>query len=693
MAAKFLGIDVCDKNNNSVIDIKTTKLSSGTSFAHTVHCINVRPVDSDGIVLNKSKSYGVPDDNTYELYPILQKLVPRCFSILEIGTNQIVVRGMPKFSAANADEEDDAVNAPTLLVEKAKATKLIMTEKANGKAFVVTAVKNENLGKNYWFGGSKNVHRLFEVGKKIDPNPSAQLVVDMFECFFESIKSSGSETKLFDHLLKNKLTICGEYVDGKHIVYVENPYIRWFGFTSSDIKSENLCLAIAPSLSLIKTLNLTPVNWTEKDIVEYKDKIADFRVGTNKEGWVLHWLNNENETIAMEKVKTIWYVVIRALRQIMMKNIHYSQAVITKIREVLFARNNSFMHLPLYELKIWFDMCCSFVQWFVKTGMSADIVNFIEKQKFHNKDAAAESLNQNKSREKEKEADNKVKSGMGYVWTLFLADTKYNDEWINNPSTIKKDNTIKEADFEYKLELPDKKANGLLVFAQGVPGLGKNYVGEFVKKDLLTKGVKTALVDQDMFIKTTHTNNPAKAKTTASADKSGVECRNFVYDLMEKKSVEVILLQRNNATKNQYDDIAKKAQSLGWKTILYEPQNYTDPKFILTCASSVLTRTGHSFDSLPAIKRLEIMVMFINFLKQNNKSDYINEYIQVPWIDTTIETPILDKDVVLSPECTNINIHKLYNTVKNTKYDFRLGLQTLVNSQVEPILRLIGKKY
>ena len=48
----------------------------------------------------------------------------------------------------------------------------------------------------------------------------------------------------------------------------------------------------------------------------YKEKIENnIRLTTDSEGRVLYYLNNENETIGLIKVKTIWYICLRALRE------------------------------------------------------------------------------------------------------------------------------------------------------------------------------------------------------------------------------------------------------------------------------------------------------------------------------------------------------------------------------------------
>ena len=604
----FLGVNPTDKSNNPLIFVKTSNHKDPINYH--INTFTVNACDEYGNVLKGSRAHHTPDDNTYQCYPKLQKLVPRCFSIIEVtNTAHFTLRGIPKFSAANSDEEDDGVSSVVLLADKNKATKAIVTEKANGKAFVATAIIFE--GNKYWFGGSKNVHRLIRFGNEIIKDGSNNLISDMFMCF----NTCNNLDKLHDYLFANKLTICGEYVDGKHIVYTDVPYIRWFGFSSNEINSKYLCVNIRDSLDLVTSLGLVPVNYTTYDDIS---TIPDLRVGKNSEGYVVHWLDNQNETIAMEKVKTYWYVIIRCLRQILLSNKFKSQStLIDRISKTLFARNDSFMHLPMKTLKQWFDICCHFTQWFISNDFSNEMLNF--------SDSAGLS------------SDTK-EAGMAFMWKRFMDESQYDDTFIGaltSKTTIT--TSLSRDDFTYSLQIGEKKAWGLCVFVQGVPGLGKNYICEMVRTNLETKNISCVVVDQDTFVKpdTFDTNGKKTDTNGKKTDTSGVDFRKHLYGLMSNQMVKVILVARNCATKNQYDDIAKQAQQYRWKTLLVESADFAKPEFVLTCAHTILTRKNHpTFDKLSHQKRLEIMQFFLKCLAEKNRSQFLDKIEPLNWMNT-----------------------------------------------------------
>ena len=68
-------------------------------------------------------------------------------------------------------------------------------------------------------------------------------------------------------------------------------------------------------LKLMEILNITPANYHEVLEKEKEKEIEKVRLKENSEGMVLYYLNKSNETIGLLKLKTNWYIFLRALRE------------------------------------------------------------------------------------------------------------------------------------------------------------------------------------------------------------------------------------------------------------------------------------------------------------------------------------------------------------------------------------------
>eukprot|EP01083_Nonionella_stella_P131758 400533_1 len=110
------------------------------------------------------------DDNSYKNHPKLRLVLPRCYSIFLIFSNddnrcidEHIMHGFYKFGG-QARDEDSRVGSSGLYEQASleHATRVVLTEKVNGKGFNVTAFNFR--GETYLFGGSKTEHHVLRLG-------------------------------------------------------------------------------------------------------------------------------------------------------------------------------------------------------------------------------------------------------------------------------------------------------------------------------------------------------------------------------------------------------------------------------------------------------------------------------------------------------------------------------------------------
>ena len=182
-------------------------------------------------------------------------------------------------------------------------------------------------------------------------------------------------------------------------------------------------------------------------------------------------------------------------------------------------------------------------------------------------------------------------SGMGNVWQQFITETGTNDNFGN----------IVVSEDECSVS-KDK----LLVIIQGIPGLGKNTIGEKV-----ASGNKNWIsIDQDSF----------KGK------KAGELCLKFFKDALKKDKYDVVLLLRNNSNMSHYGKYALFAKEMYWKTlVLYPTEIISKPNdLILVCMDTVVHRLKHVFDKLDKNKRMALVIAFYSQFEKAVANDLVD---------------------------------------------------------------------
>jgi len=633
-----------DKNGSPLIKVKKAFYVLGP-YSISVETPEVISTDKNGIV---TKSYRGSDDNTFNIYPHLAQLFPRGLSYGKITKDDIVeehiIRGYPKFTSLNDGDEDTEIACSALINKKDidSADTAVITEKANGKFVVMSAFMFDNT--IFLFGGSKSVHRIlrrehiFEDLDNIEKQNGStlDLVKDIFIALSKQLVGAPSEglPKLF---YSNCLT--GEYEDGKHLVPLRGePIIRWFGLIPKENKNQD----IIKDLELLKTADLPTITY---EIVPANtvDRIK-LRDGTQLEGRVIHWMKN-GQTVVMEKYKCIWYIILRVLRTLILnkrKDWDHNYKAIIKSR--LLERNRDFMKLSQPTLEKWFNLCVRFTEWFIREKYEVNSVNI-----------------------------NSECKGMGVVYSEFLlANPDVDDNIINE---------VSEAECMF-----DVFTENIVVFMQGVPGLGKNTISRPVETLLREVSVNCISIDQDSFI-SMYGKNAGKA------------CLKKFNEFLACKQYKVILVLRNNAEPKQYNTYVSNAMSAGWKTLILKVADPLEATLFNVCAESVLLRSGHVFDSMVKEERVRILACFFSLLintpppKAGREAMFVDE---IYWLkDNIAVNDKVFKSYMESGHGFDIKCRPLDKTwvdsIRNSS-GYRRNVEDIAKSITDLTLKYLSKK-
>lgn len=582
-----------DKKGVPLIQRKVVDFPNG----YRVYQYSVVSINNEGMVAK----WGC-DDATYLENPELVCLVPRSYSVItytdEDDNERIITRtmGLPKFGALldlengrsdAMDEDNDSTALTGLSAEdmKKKAISVIEMEKGNGKFCLISAFQNND--NHFIVVGSKGVHKLIPMRKVVnepnveyhlpETNPSFMTgligeIYDAFKIQYNPSKHSG----LIEHLFDGHALV-GEFTDGKHMIPLkkgEKPYIEFFGISNNDPKPSDLTGDILQNIKILEDNGLRVLNYKEVTIDKHF-KANNGRYGRNIEGRVDYYLNANGLVVGMAKYKTFWYILIRMLRQIILNGepSNYKK----RIMKTIIARN-SFLHFPQGYLSIWYDLLCRFTDWFVSKGYDKNAVGI---------------------------QDNSI--GMGNLWAQFLEENPVvSDEHLPPLEEMKKRGVPEDTTFKITFE------NKLVVILQGIPGIGKNAIADYLAK-ILRKRV--SVLDQDRYAHL--------GKKVASQ-----KCRDVFKELLGSGDYDVIILARNNAITFQYTTYLDMAQDALWKTVVVRPEEVDTShrdELIAVCIQSVLERDDHPTMNGTPEKRLEIVSLFSNWLKS-----------EIPQVSSTI---------------------------------------------------------
>lgn len=328
-----------------VINCKEYKYDPFTVKTYTIRPLNRRSID----------------DETYCMFPELIRIVPRGFSDLFVNDKYLLsIKGMEKFDGTSSIDNDDSdsfshlESKETSIFDFKTVTKwnnygileTYFKEKANGKFVIFQLFKFDN---EFWiFGGSKNMHIVCQLD---NPAVGNNLHNDIIRAICADLQHLSADEL---NTLSNR-TIVGEYVDGKHLVYVETPYLVYFNIPNGvhlpTVKDIVPMISELPSSSALTTIR----------------QMQDI------EGVVLEYHNILTGEVIRQKHKSIWYIVWRCWREILLKRNkkdHPLYTTLIALQERLKQRSDQFLHLSDEELNKWNLTAEKFTRWIYESTYS-----------------------------------------------------------------------------------------------------------------------------------------------------------------------------------------------------------------------------------------------------------------------------------------------------------------------------------
>ncbi|AYV86558.1 MAG: hypothetical protein Sylvanvirus3_12 [Sylvanvirus sp.] len=366
---------------------------------YTVKTYVARPSSNTGKILR----WG-PDDQTYMNHKELISLLPRgCSDLYMNGSLIVSLRGLPKFDGTSAIDEDDvpfqgateqdlvhraSLIDATLLQswndQKELETQII--EKANGKFAI--AMLFQHPSSQIWclFGGSKNVHVVIplfndENDEKNAMNKSKReheastkqksesllhfmILHRMAEDIRRYCSSNRSSSTDSCCALLEKKALLAEYVDGKHLIYVDTLQLVYF---DTSLPS---CFTTLSSETMVGMPN--------------KELLRAIRKKEESEGVVLVYKNTRTGQVIRQKHKTEWYVILRSFRELLcsLSTPHFrivkdgSSKLIALLVKRLYERSHGYLELDATAIQLWIDRIERFVPWILASKYGLEDVGF-----------------------------------------------------------------------------------------------------------------------------------------------------------------------------------------------------------------------------------------------------------------------------------------------------------------------------
>nr|XP_027235023.1 uncharacterized protein LOC113826353 [Penaeus vannamei] len=274
------------------------------------------------------------DDEIYYNNPDIQKMIPRGVCVMELQGEtpffDMVLYANKKFTGGVGDEDDSQPESNEAwrkycLSSPDSATLVVGMTKLNGEAahFSGRYINNQF----FIITGSKNVHILIRDADDIDKYLGERYLVakQVAKAVCDALKRLEEEARhlVYSFLHHTKCTAVCEILQPnyQHIVnlsYLEEPQLNVITFTSTLSNEKELSLTALPPHYTLEVLSLLGFHSPSfstvlpKDMASHQHKVKRL---LDSEGEVLYYINDEGETIGMAKVKSMWYVMMRALRE------------------------------------------------------------------------------------------------------------------------------------------------------------------------------------------------------------------------------------------------------------------------------------------------------------------------------------------------------------------------------------------
>lgn len=313
----------------------------------------------------------VDDDNVFTQDEWIRENIPRGLNFIHFMTCEkeenfdFAIYGNKKYTGRVGDEFDFKIENNDIwkqfcIDSLENSTEVICMEKLDGYAahFAVRKIG----GAYYIIAGSKNVHLIFQSRSDIKKYFGTRFYVArkvasaVLKKFKKMDKSKLNFLKLY--LSVTKMTVVCELLDPKNTQpnvdssHFAKPNIFGLMMTSVPGKEkDNSLLAFPPQICsrYFKFFGISTPTCYSIPFKNVKEKIEEIRKIKNSEGYVLYYLINDR-TVGIVKVKTIWYVVLRAVRE---KDIFFTsreRKVVKPVSEII-----EISHKLIDEVQKWLE--------------------------------------------------------------------------------------------------------------------------------------------------------------------------------------------------------------------------------------------------------------------------------------------------------------------------------------------------
>jgi len=281
-----------------------------------------------------------PDDVVYDTQQDIREKVARGNCFLEVdgdhgeSTVICVVHALKKFTGGLGDD-DDRPSGSDFLWQRYftqpfdTAEAVVCTVKQNGEAAHLSACR---IGTElYICAGSKNVHVLFRSPEDLElyplHEPRYQFAKEIARCLLEMLDSLSGFGRIYllEFLCSTRCTAVFELLSSHH-QHVEDlsefttPRLKFIAWTSCLVKSgdspTHFCFLPPDSgIELAKIFELDTTDCNVISVGSLDEHMTDIRSRHGVEGEVLFFLGEDRSTIGLLKKKSMWYIVVRAIRQ------------------------------------------------------------------------------------------------------------------------------------------------------------------------------------------------------------------------------------------------------------------------------------------------------------------------------------------------------------------------------------------
>ncbi|XP_077983154.1 uncharacterized protein LOC144437995 [Glandiceps talaboti] len=342
----------------------------------------------------KVDARGAPDDKIYDRNKDIRDKVARGNSFLHIKSGPYaslvcVIYALKKFTGGLGDDDDrdkgDNFTWKKYFTKSLdEAVDVVCTKKANGEAAHFSA---RYIGdKVVLCGGSKNVHMLFRSRDDILKHKDSryQIARDVCLTIWRLLEEMTEDCRkrLLSFLCHSHFTAIFEILQPSHqhvedLSYLKEPEVKFITWTTSVLEpqDQSQLSSLSPhvSIQIARALGLSTVQYDIIPIIQLDERMKTVREGYQYEGEVFYFLDASKSVIGLLKKKTIWYIIVRAIREKVRRACYsyakstnfiksqYSAKICSRINEI-----QKWLGLDDESTEAWKKLATGFLDWSIK---------------------------------------------------------------------------------------------------------------------------------------------------------------------------------------------------------------------------------------------------------------------------------------------------------------------------------------